>query len=118
MTKLACSAFNCVNNVDAICTAAVIDINGENVNSKEGTECETFAPRTLGNAVKNVFNSNYLGVIAKAFDSDHNVGHSIRCTVSKCYYNLDNTCTSDYIQVYGPNANTSTETECETFKVK
>ena len=60
MTKLACSAFNCVNNVDAICTAAVIDINGENVNSKEGTECETFAPRTLGNAVKNVFNSNYL----------------------------------------------------------
>lgn len=115
MTRLSCSALNCVNNMSGACTASIIGISGNTAHSKVETQCETFAPRVLSNAIKNAFNTNYLGVTAQVFNSQHEIGHTIRCNVVNCTYNMGNTCTSTDIQVYGPDAINTEGTDCETF---
>lgn len=118
MTRLSCSAINCVNNMSGACTASMIGISGKAANSKVETQCETFAPRTFGSAVKNAFNTNYFGVTAQAFNYQHEIGHTVRCNAVNCTYNIGNTCTSTDIQVYGPKAIDSDGTDCETFLKK
>lgn len=115
MTRLACSANNCVNHVNGMCTALTITVNGERAESKQETYCETFAPRTFVNAIKSAFNTNYAGTIIQALDSQSDVDHKIKCSVLNCTYNVGMTCTSTDIQIFGPEARTSTSTECETF---
>ena len=118
MTRLSCSALNCVNNMSGTCTASMIGISGKTAYSKSETQCETFSQRTLGSAIKNAFNTNYLGVTAQAFNYQHEIGHTIRCNAVNCTYNIGNTCTSTDIQIYGPEAIDAKGTDCETFYKK
>lgn len=115
MTRLACSAHNCINHVNGMCTAMTIEIDGQEAENKIETSCKTFAPKTLMNAVKSAFNTNYAGTIIQALDSQSDIDHKIRCYAMNCTYNVGMTCTSTDIQIFGPEANTSTSTECETF---
>ena len=72
MTRLACSAHNCVNYINGMCSALTIEVDGESAENKQET----------------------------------------------CSYNVGMICTSTDIQVFGPEATTSTSTECETFYKK
>ncbi len=60
MTRLACSAHNCVNYMNGMCSALTIEVDGESAENKQETCCNTFAPRTFVNAIKSAFNTNYL----------------------------------------------------------
>ncbi len=51
----------------------------------------------------------------QALDGQEDVDHKIKCYAMNCTYNVGMTCTSTDIQVFGPEATTSTSTECETF---
>ncbi|MPQ42683.1 DUF1540 domain-containing protein [Clostridium tarantellae] len=115
MARLICTAYNCVNNVNSLCTAFNLHIEGEKANCKSETMCETFAPRTFINALKNTFNTNYVGSIMQALNPDFDVVHHIYCNVTNCTYNIGLKCTSTDIRILGDNANTSENTECETF---
>ena len=118
MTRLACSAHNCVNYVNGMCSALTIEVDGESAEKKQETCCNTFAPRTFVNAIKSAFNTNYAGTIMQALDGQEDVDHKIKCYAMNCTYNVGMTCTSTDIQVFGPEATTSTSTEYETFYKK
>lgn len=116
MTLLSCSAKNCVNYINGVCTAMTIEVNGEKAENRTETSCITFAPRNFANAIKNVFNTNYAGTIMQAIDSDNEIDHKIRCYAINCKYNKDMSCLSRDIQIFGPEASTSESTDCETFQ--
>lgn len=101
-----------------MCSALTIEVDGERAESKGETCCNTFAPRTFVNAIKSAFNTNYAGTIMQALDGQEDVDHKIKCYAMNCTYNVGMTCTSTDIQVFGPEATTSTSTECETFYKK
>ena len=47
MTRLACSAHNCVNYVNGMCSALTIEVDGESAENKQETCCNTFCTKNL-----------------------------------------------------------------------
>lgn len=117
MTKLSCNASNCVNNVGGLCSARIIHVVGENAHISRGTECETFEENNIGSAIKGITNMNIGGELRQAFESERIVmSPEIVCDAARCIYNVNRSCNAESIQVYGPDALSSSNTECETFK--
>lgn len=50
--------------------------------------------------------------------NSNNVIHGINCTVSDCVHNCDKKCTAGEINVGPQNASTTSETDCQTFKLR
>lgn len=114
MSKLICSAINCLNNIDGLCTARNIYIK-QGVNRK--TYCETFASRTFKNALASMTNINFAGEIRQAFNKkDIVMSPNIVCSADKCSYNMKGECVALNVQIYGVTCNNSQCTQCETFE--
>ena len=117
MGRLTCSAGNCVNNVNGLCSANKIDVKGFNSHTSSETECEVFAPKGFVNAVKNLGNMNIPGEIRQVFNRDDiEMSPDIKCEAANCVYNVNSACIADNVIIYGPDADTSEGTECETFR--
>lgn len=115
--KLSCSAANCVNNMNGLCSANAINVNGVSAHTSSGTECETFAEKGFVNAVKNLTNMNIAGEIKQLVKKDSvEMSPDIKCQAANCVYNVSRICSATNVQVYGPGASTSEGTECETFR--
>lgn len=116
MPNLICSAINCLNNIDGLCTARIIHITGKDINSNNKTYCNTFRYRTLKNSLTNLRNTNLLGEIKQIFNKDSIVmSPKITCEINRCGYNFRGECISLKVQIYGINCNRDQCTECETF---
>lgn len=119
MGKLSCSAGNCVNNMNGLCSANKINVVGTNVNTSIGTQCETFSEKGFVNAFKNLSNMNLPGEIRQIFNNGSvEMSPEIKCNASNCVYNVNRVCNANDIIIYGPGAGTSEETQCETFRGK
>lgn len=115
-TELSCNAGNCVNNINGLCSAKEIKINGEMASSSMETLCETFAERSFTNAISNMPNMNLGGEIKQLFSQDSiEMSPSIACDAVKCSYNENRACHASNVQINGPVADMSKETVCETF---
>lgn len=115
--KLSCNAEKCVNNINGLCDANTIHVTGDKSHSSRETECETFSPKGLINAMSNFTNMNLVGEFKQLFSKDSiEMSPEIKCEAENCIYNVNELCTASNVQVYGPEARTSRETECETFK--
>lgn len=116
MSKLICSAINCVNSIDGLCTAKIIHISGKDINSNNKTYCNTFSHRTLKNSLASISNVNVVGEIKQIFNKNSIVmSPKITCEIDKCGYNFRGECISLNVQIRGVNCNSSQCTECETF---
>ena len=117
LSQLSCNAANCVNNVGGLCTARVIHVAGKQASSSPETDCNTFGERTLGNAVKNIANMNIGGEIIQAFNSEEiKMSPEIVCDAVKCIHNSHRNCKASNVQIFGPEAMSNLNTQCETFK--
>lgn len=114
---LSCSAANCVHNMSGLCSANLIHVAGVNANTSSGTECHTFAEKSFKNSFRNAANINIPGEIRQLFNRD-SIGMSpkISCEALNCIYNTKRRCNADAVMIYGPGAQTSDLTQCETFK--
>lgn len=114
--RLTCNADNCVNNVNGLCSANSIKVNGLNSHSSSGTECETFAARGIKNAIWNLNNMNIPGEIRQLFStSTIEMSPNVKCEADNCVHNSTGKCIAANIQITGPTANVSADTKCETF---
>jgi hypothetical protein len=114
MSKLICSAINCLSNIDGLCTAKTIHING---GLAKKTYCETFSNRTLKSALASMTNINLVGEIRQAFNKDNIVMNpNILCRASDCSYNMKGQCVALNVQIYGATCNNNQCTQCETFQ--
>lgn len=116
MNRLSCNVTNCVNNTGGLCSARVIHITGINADIKRGTECETFRQNDIVGAIKEITNMNIGGQINQYFQRDRVVmSPEIVCDAIKCIYNINRSCSADFIQIYGPASLSNGYTRCETF---
>lgn len=115
--KLICSAGNCVNNINGLCSANTINVNGSRAHTSSGTDCETFAEKGFMNAVKNLGNMNFAGEVRQIINRDSiSMSPNIKCQAVNCVYNVNRLCSADNVQIYGPGAVASQGTQCETFR--
>lgn len=114
---LSCSAQSCVHNINGLCSANKIHVSGVSANTSSGTQCETFAEKGLVNSITHVFNMNVPGEIRQLFNKgDVYMSPVISCDALQCIYNSNRACTAGRVQVTGPEAGSSQETQCETFR--
>jgi hypothetical protein len=91
-------------------------MEGSQAKSSQETECATFSEKGFFNAVTNAVNSNIPGEIKQIFNKDQiAMSPSIKCQAQDCRYNLNKNCQATAIEVYGPQANSSCDTQCQTF---
>lgn len=117
MNKLGCSAMDCVNNLNGLCSANVILVTGHDAGSSSETQCSTFAKKGFMNAVASVGNTNYVGEVKQIFSNNSQVLMSpeVKCEAKKCSYNERGLCGADNLVIFGPGAESSYGTACETF---
>lgn len=115
--SLSCSAANCVNNTNGLCSANTINVRGSAAHTSSGTDCETFSEKGFVNAFKNLGNMNIAGEIRQLVRKDSiEMSPNIKCQAENCVYNVNRICGADNVQIYGPGAASSEGTECETFR--
>ena len=114
--SLGCSAINCVHNLGGLCSANTIHVIGMRASTSSETHCETFAERSLRNALTHVANMNIPGEIRQLFNRDAvHMSPKILCEAVDCVYNEARICSAGSIQINGPHAQTTEHTNCETF---
>ncbi|MDE6903378.1 MAG: DUF1540 domain-containing protein [Lachnospiraceae bacterium] len=101
MTRLVCSATNCLYNDDRYCCKGDIQIEGEGATTSNATCCSSFRERK-GEMGRNA-----------AMEPTRDI--EIDCKACHCKYNEDCRCTADQIGIGGSHACKCQETECMTF---
>jgi hypothetical protein len=102
MTKLDCNVVNCSYNEDSCCKRTDIQIDGSKAKSPSETSCRSFAPKGC-----NCSNSAGSGKAEK--------NTAVSCTACDCKYNQKNSCSASHIGIAGGHADSSRETECQSF---
>ncbi|MEY8518702.1 DUF1540 domain-containing protein [Lachnospiraceae bacterium 29-84] len=100
MTRLRCSARNCMYNEDQLCSKGDIEIGGRGASKPNETCCESFQERRGGM-------KNSVGRPQKEVEID--------CRATNCNFNQDCKCCADEIGIAGSNACNCGETECASF---
>ena len=91
----------CVYNKGQYCSKGDIMVGGKEAEEKKETCCESFMPRTENQATSS------MGTPSQKIDVD--------CKAHHCQYNKEYKCTAAKIDIGGASANTSEQTECDTF---
>lgn len=119
MGNLSCSAGNCVNNINGLCSANKINVAGISANASIDTQCETFSEKGFVNSFKNLSNMNLPGEIRQIFNNNSvQMSPEIKCSAINCVYNVNRVCNANDIVIYGTGAASSEGTQCETFRDK
>lgn len=115
MTKVECTVESCVHYLpEKACGAGIIEVGGNDADRVSITDCNTYAPRSAGNYLRSVTNSNITGIMSAVVGGSPVPG--VKCRVQECGYNShDGRCNADYIKIAGSTATTLEETECTTF---
>ena len=100
MTRLKCSARNCMYNEDQLCSRNDIEIGGQNASRPNETQCESFQERrgSMTNSVGHACE-----------DTD------VKCHATNCGFKENCKCHAEEIGIAGSNACTCGETECASF---
>lgn len=112
--NLACRAKNCIHNKRSTCGASNIHIRGANATSGDFTECSSFMEKGIKNSLENVYNYNIGGNTYNNYN--YGVNPQINCDATKCQYNINGDCVSNYVQIDGIGALDSNRTGCQSFR--
>lgn len=113
MPILNCGARSCGNNVDGMCQAGYININGDpTTNDSDNTYCANFIET---NEVAS--NMNYMGQLMQGFSSAYRMrmNPEISCNINSCIYNTNNQCYANNIVIQGDLGNNAYGTRCDSF---
>lgn len=105
MTQLKCSANSCSSNCSGMCALNGIHVDGSSACECGQTCCGSFTPR-----MSSATNSVAYG--------DVRPETKIRCHARDCVYNRDMNCSADSVQIAGPGADRSGDTQCSTFRAR
>ena len=117
MTKLSCTARNCVNNEGGLCGAEYIMIDGMDSTTSGETYCSNYREENIGSQIAALGNTNYIGEVMQMLSSMDEVLMSpeICCHAKHCFYNGNGKCEARDIMIIGDDATESIDTRCETF---
>jgi len=104
------------------CMAAKVSIYNEETKGKsdnyQDTQCKSFHQRkTMGDMVGALHNANIGGTVTAAFLDGTQITPVVECFVNNCnYWQSDNLCSANNIDVVGVNAAKTPDTGCSTFE--
>lgn len=104
MTKLECSASNCVHYSEGCCCKSSINVDGAGAKCADDTCCASFSENT-GGVFKNLFKTPESKL-------------EVECDVANCLYNDDHQCRAERITIAGDGAMAVGQTECASFREK
>ena len=123
--KVACRVDQCTHWMPGDqCMAAKIAIYNEEEasasNRPSDTQCKSFHPgQGVGDYVGALHNANVGGTLKAAFVAGTQITPSVECHVANCrYWEDSNYCNAASIEVNGPQAAKTTDTDCQTFEAK
>ena len=102
MTKLECSAKNCVHYAEGCCCKSSITVDGAHARCADDPCCASFSENTGG-----VFNNLFKTPESKL---------DVVCDADSCRYNEDHCCCAGKIDIRGEDACDCGETCCGTFE--
>jgi len=118
-TSLSCSAANCIHNANGLCSANKINVEGFSASTSPGTDCKTFDEKSFTSAYSSFSNMNFTGEFKQLFNKNGiELKPEIACEAENCQFNSSHICNAENVQIYGPGANSSVGTQCETFIVR
>lgn len=105
MTKLKCSVKHCSSNADNYCCRPHIHVGGRNAVEPSQTLCDSFTGLPQGT-------TNFVGY------DQINPEMPVSCDAVNCIYNDDKMCVAESIQIQGPSAESTEQTQCATFRTR
>lgn len=115
--NLKCNATNCVHNMDELCSAREIEVQGGDTMGGKFTFCGTFTDRSIQNYAGAMTNVN-ISEGLKQLVSDDKMDPVVTCNAQNCIYNNEHYCYAENVQITNEIAATETQTECQTFYPK
>ena len=120
-----CEVNTCTHWLPAgYCGASNIDILNEEEGKKpqmpDHTECKTFSERTgIANMLGSLDNVNWSGLAFGMMLDGQQLTPTVTCVVDNCaYWESDNLCSANAIQVSGREVSECQATNCHTFVIK
>lgn len=102
MTRLECTAVNCIHNAERCCCKREIQVEGTGACNCKDTCCGSFE-ENRGSSFKNIFKTPESKL-------------QIECDAVNCLYNDDRQCRAEKISINGSNAKDAGQTECGSFR--
>lgn len=117
MTRLSCTARNCVNNEGGLCGAENILVKGVEASSSQETFCSSFKEETVVSQIAAIGNTNYVGEVMQMLSdmSDIKMSPNVHCYATRCFYNGNGICEARDMMIIGDGAKDSRDTLCQTF---
>lgn len=106
--ELRCEAEKCVYNLNRLCTAPEIQVNGGDTMGGRFTYCSTFAIDGDGEAsLKHLNNDNNYNFFIN--------NPEVECSAVNCEYNQREMCYAPHVKIVSEVATAPVQTECQTF---
>jgi len=106
--ELRCEAEKCVYNLNRLCTAPEIQVNGGDTMGGRFTYCSTFAMDGDGKAsLKHLNNDNNYNFFIN--------NPEVECSAVNCEYNQREMCYAPHVKIVSEVATAPVQTECQTF---
>ena len=117
MTKLSCTARDCVNNEGGLCGAENIMIEGVNSTTSIETYCSNYKKETVTSQIAALGNTNYVGEVMQMISSMDEMVMSpeVFCHAQKCFYNGNGKCEARNIMILSEEDGSLNGARCETF---
>ena len=104
MPALKCSAITCIYNKEELCSKGDIKVTGDSAQTPDQTSCGSFQERKGDSMTASCASGCGCEMI------------QVDCEASKCMYNDDRKCSASQIGIAAPNASSSQQTMCGTFR--
>ncbi len=106
MPALKCSALTCIYNKEELCSKGDILVTGDTAKTPDQTSCGSFQERKGESMTASCASGCGCETI------------KVDCEACGCMYNDDRKCSASQIGIAGPNARSSQQTMCGTFRSK
>ena len=113
--NLVCNASSCASNNGGLCQASKIQIKGAGAHIEGETRCATYSENNVENNLKNVFNTNYTGIVGQDLFDGAPVHPKVACSANTCKHNSRGECSKNSLQIF---SNSTGDTSCSSFELK
>lgn len=94
MTRIMCSASNCINYINNRCIAVTIKVAGIESKICRETSCNTYKSINLESTLKSICNIDFMVILLQSINYKKDTNHEIVCDCESCTYNFARVCTS------------------------
>lgn len=112
---LVCNAASCASNSGGICNANKIHVKGVGARNEDQTLCATYTKDSLSSSVKNIFNTNYSGLVSQDIFDGAPAHPKVSCSANTCANNQYGECSKNSLQIY---SQAEGDTNCASFEAK